>query len=163
MSSRFGAFNLKSIRPLVLSALLSGFAAAALADPAGDAAVGARQSLMRLQAYCLGQLFQMAQGKIPYDAKAATIAADNLVSVTAFDVAPLFPAGTDNASNDKTHALPAIWQGTDDFLSKYADMHKAALSVQTAAAGGADGLKAALGGLGGTCGACHKEYRAPLS
>lgn len=152
---------MNSFRPFVLSALIAGCAAAAFADPAGDAAIGARQSLMRLQAYCMGQLFQMAQGKIPYDAKAATIAADNLVLVTGFDVAPLFPAGTDNASYDKTHALPAIWQGTDNFLAKYADMHKAALNVQAVA--GADGLKAALGGLGGTCGACHKDYRAPLS
>lgn len=154
---------MKSIRPLVLSALVAGIAATAIADPAGDAAIGARQSLMRVQMFYLSTLGLMAQGKIPYDAKAATIAANNLEAVTEVDVASLWPQGTDNASNPKTHALPAIWTGMDDFLGKYADLHKATLTMQTAAGGGLDGLKAAMGPLGGACGACHKEYRAPLN
>ena len=154
---------MKFIRPLLCGALLGGLASATLADPAGDAAITARQSLMRLQVFFVGQLGQMAQGKVPYDAKAATIAANDLESVTAIDVSMLFPASTDNSANPKTHALPAIWTGMDDFLAKYEDMHKATLAMQAAAGGGLDGLKAAMAQIGGACGACHKEYRAPLN
>ncbi|MBI1217882.1 MAG: cytochrome c [Rhodobacteraceae bacterium] len=154
---------MKVLRSLALSALVAGLASAALSDPAGDAAVGARQSLMRLQTFFAGQLGQMAQGKVPYDAKMATIAANDLEAVTSMDITPMFPAGTDNGAYPKSHALPAIWTGMDDFMSKYADMHKATLAMQAAAGGGLDGLKAAAGPVFAACGACHKEYRAPLN
>lgn len=150
------------LRSLAIAGIVTALAGAGFAQSTSEAAIGARQSLMKLQAFSAGQLFQMAQGKIPYDAAQAKIAADNLASVTAYDVAPLFPKGSDNASDPKTYALPAIWQNQEDFLAKYADLHKAALAAQAVAGNGADALKGAMGGIGGACGACHKAYRAPI-
>lgn len=151
-----------SLRPLAYAGLAALLAGAALAASPADQAIEARQSLMKLQAYCAGQLFAMAQGKVPYDAAAAKTAAANLASVTGFEPAPLFPKGSDNASGAKTFALPAIWQNESDFLAKYADLHKAALALQEVAGNGQDALKSAIGPVGGACGACHKDYRAPL-
>ncbi len=153
---------MKPLRSLATASLVVLLAGASFAQSPMEAAIGARQDLMKLQAYTMGQLFMMAQGKVPYDAKAAKTAADNLAAITAYDVTPLFPKGSDNASGAKTYALPAIWENEPDFLAKYADMHKAALAAAEVAGNGQDALKGAMGALGGSCGACHKAYRAPL-
>jgi cytochrome c556 len=153
---------MKSLKPLGLAGLIAVLASAGFAQSPVEQTVGARRALMRLQAYSLGQLFMMAQGKMPYDAKAADVAAKNLTTVTSYDIAPLFPKGSDDKQVKNTHALPEIWQNEDDFFAKYADMHKAAVAVAEVAGNGLDGLKGAIGGLGHACGACHKTYRAPL-
>ncbi len=151
---------MRIVRSLVIAATLTSLAGAAFAQDAGKAAIGARQALMKMQAYYLGQLGMMAQGKVPYDAKAATIAANGLEAISSVDFATLFPQGSDNAADPQTKALPAIWTSMDDFVSKYADLHKASLTLQAQAGNGLDALKANFGPVAGTCGACHKEYRA---
>ena len=49
----------------------------------------------------------------------------------------------------------------EDFGKKFMDMQAAADAMAEAAGQGPDAMKAALGNLGGTCKACHKEYRKP--
>ena len=151
---------MRIVRSLVMAATLSSLAGAAFAQDAGMAAIGARQALMKMQAYYLGQLGMMAQGKVPYDAKAAAIAANGLEAISSVDFGSLFPKGTDNAAEPKSKALPAAWASMDDFVAKYGDLHKASLTLQAQAGNGLDALKANFGPVAGTCGACHKEYRA---
>lgn len=151
---------MKVIRSLLVVATLTSVAGAALAQDMGKPEVGAREALMKMQAYYLMQMGMMAQGKAPYDAKAAAIAANGLEAVSSVDIASLFPKGTDNAADPKTKALPAIWTNMDDFVAKYADLHKASLTLQAQAGNGLDALKANFGAVAGACGACHKEYRA---
>jgi cytochrome c556 len=76
-------------------------------------------------------------------------------------VPSLFPPGTETGG--ETHALPAIWTNKADFDAKAGDLATAAdkLSV-VAASGDKAAFEAQWKATGGTCGACHREYRARL-
>lgn len=69
----------------------------------------------------------------------------------------LFPAGSDQG---KTDALPAIWANADDFAARAKAFEDASKKLAAAAA---TGDKAATGdamkAVGGTCKACHDQYR----
>ncbi|MCA8870188.1 MAG: cytochrome c [Rhodobacteraceae bacterium] len=132
-----------------------------LAQDAIRNAITARQSLMHLYAFNLGQLGAMAKGEMAYDAETASVAAGNLARLTSIKAGPMFPPGSDNATIDKTRALPALWQNLPDVGVKQAAVAKAAAAMEAAAGDGLPALQAAIGPLGQACGACHKAYRAP--
>ena len=71
-----------------------------------------------------------------------------------------FPAGS-GPDVGETEALAEIWRKPDDFAAKAQAMEEAALAFQ-AAAQGTDlaAIRAAQGGLGKSCKACHDLYRA---
>ena len=121
--------------------------------------IGARQGMFKMNGVSIGILAGMARGRIDYDAELAQAAADNLVNVSQFNQAPLWPEGSDSDAVVTTAALPAIWENYDDFLSKFADFGTAALAIQAVAGDGAGAIGGALGGLGATCGACHDAYQ----
>jgi Cytochrome c556 len=126
-----------------------------------SAELKARQGQFRIMALNLGVLGGMAQGKIDYDADAAQEAADTLVAVSMISQTPHWPEGSDNFALDGTRALPAIWENTEGFLAKWSDFGEAALVMQTAAANGVEAIGPALRQVGGTCSACHDDYRQP--
>ncbi len=72
-----------------------------------------------------------------------------------------FPEGSGPASGVDTDALPTIWEMPDDFAKKMSNFRTAAIALNETAAGGGDveAIKAAFGETGGTCKACHKQYR----
>ena len=71
----------------------------------------------------------------------------------------LFPAGT-GPDVGKTEAKDEIWQKPEDFRAKAAAFNRAARAFQAAARGGnLDAIRAAQGGLGKSCKACHDLYR----
>lgn len=148
--------------PAVAAGLLSvAVIGSAIADESENPAVKARTSIMQLYAFNLGTLGGMAKGEMEYDAEAATRAANNLVVLTQIDQSAMWPAGSDNASDPSTRALPAIWKNFPDVSAKGQAMAEAAVAMQAAAGQNVDALKAAMGDLGGSCSACHKAYRAP--
>jgi len=147
---------------LVLTAAAIAVASLALAQGRGNPAVDARKAQMHLQLFYAGALGAMARGKVPYDAAAAKTAADNLVLITSIDYASYFPEGTDNATIDDTHALPAIWQDMPGFLGHFDTLHSATTQLAATAGDGLDALKANIGGAFKACGGCHETYRAPL-
>ena len=55
----------------------------------------------------------------------------------------------------------SLWENTEDFAEKFANLQKAALGLKAAAA---TGDKATIGeavkATGGACKACHDEYKA---
>ena len=89
--------------------------------------------------------------------------ADKLVD-NSTKVATLFPAGSDQPQGKdpgQTMAKPDIWQNPDDFGAKLKAFQDEAAMFKTAVAGGDMGvIKAEFEKLGGTCGGCHKVYRA---
>ncbi len=133
----------------------------AIAHESENPAVKARTSIMQIYAFNLGALGGMAKGDVEYDAEAATRAANNLVVLTQIDQSAMWPAGSDNASDPSSRALPAIWENFADVGAKGQAMADAAVAMQTAAGQDVEALKAAMGDLGGACSACHKAYRAP--
>ncbi|WP_170345402.1 c-type cytochrome [Ruegeria atlantica] len=148
--------------PAIAAGLLSvAVIGSAIAHESENPAVKARTSIMQLYAFNLGTLGGMAKGEVEYDSEAATRAANNLVVLTQIDQSAMWPAGSDNASDPSTRALPAIWENFPDVSAKGQAMAEAAVAMQAAAGQDVDALKAAMGDLGGSCSACHKVYRAP--
>jgi len=133
----------------------------ALPATANEGAIKARQGQFQMLGLNLGVLGPMAQGRIAYDAAQAQEAADNLFHLTRNSQLGMWPEGSDNASATGTRALPGIWDNNADFLMRYAALQDAAEAMQAAAGTDLAALQGALGALGGTCQACHQQFRAP--
>jgi cytochrome c556 len=121
-------------------------------------AIKYRQSAFTVLAAHFGRVAAMAQGKAPFDAKAA---ADN--GAIAATMAPLpfagFGAGTDKGRPNR--AKPEVWSKAADFKAKADDMQAAMVKFGEASkTGNLDTIKAAVGDVGKTCKACHDDYRA---
>jgi cytochrome c556 len=105
-----------------------------------------------------GRLGAMANGRVPFDAKAAT---DNAEVVAAMAQLPWagFGAGTDKGA--PTKAKPEIWAEQAKF--KEANERLMADTVKLVAAaktGNLDNLKTAFGATAGSCKNCHDSFRA---
>ncbi|WP_377507653.1 c-type cytochrome [Octadecabacter sp. R77987] len=124
-----------------------------------ETSVNARQSHMQLYSFHIATLGGMAQDKMPYDAAAATAAADSIVALTTLSQSRYWLPGSDSESFEGSRALPAIWAEGSDVGDKGAAFVEAALAMQAVAGTDLDALKAAMGPLGGACGDCHRNYR----
>lgn len=134
---------------LALSAALMG--TVALAGDATDPIVVAQKNLMKSFGAASKVLGGMAGGGA-YDAAAAEAAKAALVA-GASEIAVVFAApGTDPESESK----PEIWSNWDDYLTKAKALGDAAAAMDTSSV---DGIKAGMGNVGGTCKACHQNYR----
>lgn len=137
----------------VLAASLALMAGVAFAGvEATDPLVIAQKDLMKSFGGAAKTLGGMASGEVAFDAAAAEAAKAVLLTGSA-DIAVKFEkAGVDPASE----ALPEIWTNWDDFLVKAKGLTDAATALD---ASSADGIKAGMGGVGGSCKACHTTYR----
>jgi len=134
---------------------------AAVAHEASSPAINARQHVMQLYAFNLGTLGAMAKGDVDYNAAAASSAANNLALLSTLDQSAMWQGGSDNSADTTTRALPDLWQNFPDVGAKSAALAAAAAAMQDAAGQDLASLRVAMGALGGSCGACHKAYRAP--
>ncbi|MDX1782325.1 MAG: cytochrome c [Thalassovita sp.] len=132
-------------------------------DRATDGVIKARQGLMQLYSHNLGLLGGMAKGAIPYDADSAGAAASSLAMLSKIDTSRMWAPGSDDMSADGTRALPDLWDNPEDVAKKAMALSEAAAAMEVAAATSLEALQGAMGPLGGTCGACHKAYRAPAN
>ncbi len=153
------------MRRIIATALVAAaFGAAGSAPVLGqslEGAVKARRADMQLRVHYLALLGGMAKGAIPYDAGKAQAAADSLKTMLALDRSRMWPKGSDSFSIDGTRAKPEIWDNFPDFVAK-AKANGAAITELAAVAGrGLDALRPAVGKVGQTCSACHKQYREP--
>lgn len=115
-----------------------------------------RQAVMTLQGKYFGPLAAMAQGKAPYNAAVAQRYAgflDNL-SRMAWD-------GFDPATkNEKSRALPAVYDEGAKFKQAATRLENETSKLVSLAAGGDEAaVKAQIGAVGKTCGACHDDFR----
>ena len=141
---------------LIAAAVAATLGSMAFADGhEANPAVKARQAHMQLYAHNIGILGGMAQGKIDYDAELAQIAADNLAAVAAMNETTYWIEGT----AEGTKALPAIWDNMDDFMVEQDGLTVASAAMAEVAGTDLASLQGAMGDLGGTCSACHREYR----
>jgi cytochrome c556 len=102
------------------------------------------------------RLAGMAQGRIPFDAKAA---ADNAAVVEVAHKLPWAAFGPDTQQGD-TKAKPEIWREPAKF--KEAEdklLTEVAKIVAAARSGKQDELRAAFASGGGVCKACHDNFR----
>ena len=148
---------MKILAPLALAIAITSLSAPAMAQfQKPEDAVKYRKAAFTVMASHFGRIGAMANGRVPFDAKAA---AESAAIVETMSKLPweAFGAGTDKGD---TRALPAIWTEQAKF-KEGADKLQTAATQLTAAAktGNLDSVKTAFGAAGQTCKACHDAYR----
>lgn len=143
------------IAVFTLAALLALPAAAQFRKP--EDAVKYRQSVM----YTMGTHFYsrigaMANGRVPFDAKAA---ADNADVVANLSKLPWAGFGPETNGVGKTDAKAAIWAEPAKFKELSEKMQAEVVKLQAAAkTGNIDALKAQYRATGESCKACHDAF-----
>ncbi|MFN7856676.1 MAG: c-type cytochrome [Acidovorax sp.] len=150
---------MKALATFALAAATLAVAAPASAQFAKpEDAIKYRQSALFVMGQHFGRIGAMANGRAPFDAKAAQDNADVVAQMAKLPWAAFGP-GTDKGA--PTKALPEIW--TEQAKYKEHSDKLEAESVKLAAAaktGNLDNLKTAFGAAAGTCKACHDNFRA---
>jgi len=144
---------------MLAAAVLAGLAtalpaAAQFAKP--EDAIKYRKAAFTVMARHFGLVAAMANGKIPFDAKAV---ADNAEIAAVMSKLPYvgFVDGTDKG---ETKAEPKIWAEMDKFKAAAAKMQEEMAKLNVVAKGGnVDAIKTAAGDTGKSCKACHDSYR----
>ena len=129
-------------------------AAAQFAKP--EDAIKYRKAAFTVMGTHFGRVAAMANGRVPFDAKAA---ADNAEIATIMSKLPYagFVEGTDKG---ETRAEPKIWTEMDKFRAAASKMQDEMAKLNAAAkTGNPDAIKAAVGATGQACKACHDTYR----
>lgn len=127
-------------------------ASAQFAKP--EDAVKYRQSAMFIMGQNFGRIGAMANGRVPYDAKAASDYADVVQSMSRLPW-PAYMAGTEKLSkNTKAESWtePKFKELQEKLM---ADTSKLQAASRT---GNLDNLKAAFRDTAGTCKSCHDAY-----
>ena len=132
----------------------------ALADgmmPSADSAYETREGVMKAIGGHMKALGAVAKGEAAMDASTPVHA--QAVMELSHTVKFLFP---EDSITEKSRANPEIWLDWDGFMKASMDFETASAALVEAAAGGDPAaLGAALGGVGKTCGGCHKPFRGP--
>lgn len=145
-------------RPLLALAVAAASLPAAAQFQKPEDAIKYRQSAFTVMANHFGRVAAMAQGRVPFDAK---VAADNTAIVMTMSKLPYagFGDGTDKGLPNR--AKPEIWKEQAKFNDLAGKMQAEVAKLDAAARSGSlDAVKAAVGAVGGSCKACHDDYRA---
>lgn len=119
-------------------------------------AIKYRRAVMTVMANHFGRVAAMAQGKIPFDAKAAAENADVALAMSQLPFVAFLP-GTDRG---ETKAEPKIWSEQDKFKTTAQQMQDNMARLDAAArSGNLDSIKMAVGDTGKSCKSCHDSYR----
>ncbi len=117
-----------------------------------------RQSYFALLGMTFAPMGDMVKGKIEWDDARFASWANDLHNVSKFGVERGFPPGSEQGT---TRAKPEIWSEMSDFESKLEDFRAAAAKLaDVAAQGDATASREQFVATGGTCKACHDEYKA---
>ena len=119
-------------------------------------AIKYRKASFTVMAAHFGRLGAMANGRAPYDAKAAADNADVVATLAKLPWAA-FGEGTDKGD---TRAKPEIWKEAAKYKEAADKMQAEIVKLNTAAkAGNIDALKVAFGPAAASCKACHDNFR----
>jgi cytochrome c556 len=149
---------MKISRTLGLLALASTFAVPALAQfRKPEDAVKYRQSVMyTMGTHFYSRLGAMANGRIPFDAKAAAENADLVLSLSKL---PWIAFGPETNGAGKSDAKPAIWTEQAKFKDLSEKMQAEVVKLHAASrAGDVEVLKAAYRSTANACKACHDSF-----
>ena len=130
-------------------------AAAQFAKP--EDAIKYRKAALSVMAEHNKRLGQMAQGKVPFDAKLAAENAEIVASMAKLPWAA-FGEGTDVG---ETKAKPEIWKQNAKFKEAAEKFQTESAKLAVAAKSGKeDAFKTAFSATAGTCKSCHDDFRA---
>ena len=138
----------------LLGAAIALPAAAQFAKP--EDAIKYRKAAFTVMARHFGIVAGMANGKIPFDAKAAV---DNAEIATMMSKLP-YAGFVEGSDKGETKAEPKIWAEKDKFNAAATTMQEAMAKLNVVAKGSnLDAIKVAVGDTGKACKACHDSYR----
>jgi len=116
-----------------------------------------RQSYFAIVGMTFGPMGDMVKGKIEWNDAQFAAWANDLASVSKVSVERGFAPGSEKG---KTRAKPAIWENPDDFAQKLANFRSEAAALSEAASTGDKAATIAqFKQTGGTCKACHDNYK----
>jgi cytochrome c556 len=129
-------------------------AAAQFAKP--EDAIKYLKSAFNVMATHFGRIGAMANGKAPFDARAAADNADIALMMSKLPYTA-FAEGTDRG---ETRAKPEVWSEGEKFRAAANKMQEEMVKLDAAAkTGNLDTIKAAFGPVGQSCKACHDHFR----
>jgi len=147
---------------LVSYAIAPLLAMSSLAMPAhaqfakAEDAIKYRKSALTVMGTHFGRVAAMANGRAPYDAKAA---AENVALAETMSKLPwgAFPEGSDKG---ETKAKPEIWSDKARFAESAEKLQAEMAKLSVAAkVGTLDALKPAVSNVAATCKNCHDNFR----
>ena len=140
---------------VLAAALFAAAAAPAAADPAED--LKYRQMVMSSIGSHIGAIAAVLKGKVPHGGHIVGHARAMQAASRMLD--DIFPPGSDVG---ETRAKPDIWQQPEKFKAGVKAFQDASVQlVQAAESGDMGAIGDALGGVGKSCGGCHKPFRKP--
>lgn len=152
------AFRITSIA-MSLLAIAGSVAAAPAVAPSPKAAIATRQAGYKKMGAAMKALNDQLKADAP--AKAALVAAAQTLAMTAREQPRLFPAGSGPAAGVATDALPNIWTERPAFDAQMSRLiAESGKLLATANAGNIDAIRVQAKATGGTCAACHRQFRA---
>ena len=129
------------------------------AAPSVDETIAARHAGFKKMGGAMKALGEQLRSDAP--AKPIMAGAAATILQTAQGQGKLFPAGSGPAPGVKTDALPAIWTDRVKFDAQMAALvTEAGKLVGVANGGDIEAIRAQMKAVGGTCGACHRQFRA---
>ncbi|MCY7314411.1 MAG: cytochrome c [Rubrivivax sp.] len=147
------------------AALIAGLLSALTALPAAaqfqkpEDAVKYRKAAFTVMATHFGRIGAMVQGRVPYDATAATANAEVVADMALLPYAG-FVEGT--AGTEKGSPKASIWTERAKFDEGAKKLQDETIKLVAAAkSNNLDQLKAAFGNTAASCKACHDNYRNP--
>ena len=146
------------LAPALLFAVAAGGAHAQGQPSKGEQALKYRKAVYQAIAWNFGPMSQMAQGKIPYDAKEFELRAGRVAAL-----APMLSESYSAESRTVTgsKAKPELWANRADFDAKMNDLvERSATLAAVAKPGDAAKSKQAFLDTAATCKACHDKYKA---
>jgi cytochrome c556 len=146
------------LAPALILALAATGAHAQGQPSRGEQALKYRKAVYQAIAWNFGPMSQMAQGKIPFDAKEFELRAGRVAALAPM-LAESYSADTRDAAGSK--ARPEIWTQRADFDAKMKDLVDRSAALAAVAKGGdAAKSKQAFLDTAATCKACHDDYKA---
>ena len=119
-------------------------------------AIKYRKAVFTVMSTHFGRVGAMANGKIPFDAKAAADSADIATMMSKLP----YVAFVEGSDKGDTKAKPEIWTEMDKFRAAASKMQDEMVKLNVAAkSGNLDSIKAAFGPTGQACKGCHDTYR----
>jgi cytochrome c556 len=150
--------TVRVIAPALLLALAASGVHAQGQPSKGEQLLKYRKAVYQAIAWNFGPMSQMAQGKIPYDAKEFELRAGRVAALT-----PMLSESYAAESRDVTgsKAKAELWSNRADFDAKMKDLvDRSATLAKVARGGDAAKSKQAFLDTAGTCKACHDKYKA---
>ena len=146
----------------IVPALLLAFAAGAVqaqAQPSkGEQMLKYRKAVYQTMVWNFAPMSQMAQGKVPYDAKEFELRAGRVAALAPMLAESYGPESRDVAGSK---AKPELWANRADFDAKLKDLVDRSATLAAVAKGGDEAKsKHAFLDTAGACKACHDKYKA---